>query len=271
MNYRERGDLVEAVKSDVLALRDEGPPASSRGTHYASDAMKQCFRYFWLDWHNTPPTNPYKDLGTFPIGLAAEDIIVDRMKVAGRYVADQVRMAIPRSPIPINGRIDLIMDDTLKGRVRPSWKTGVPVEIKSIKDWGERQGWTLWKKFLPKEEHVAQLTIYLHRLIELGKIKKDYGYVWYFNKNRANEEAVYQIPYDPDYVERIWEWYDDLEALLFKPEIPPIPKGFKPDRYPCGWASKARDKEELVGSCKYHTGCWITDKWGGGEQLDMDD
>ncbi len=259
MRIRERADLAEAVKRDVLVLG--GARGDRRTEHYASDALKKCFRYFFLDWRGEPESNPREDLGTFPVGLAIEDIIVDRIKQAGRYVVNQIRVTIPRRPIPIKGRIDLLMDDSLKRPSNPSWESAVPVEIKSSKDWGERQGWDLWKKFHPREEHIGQLMIYLHRLLELKKIKKDYGYIWVVNKNRAFEEAVYQIYYDSDKMTEIFQWYDDLEKILFQPDVPPIPKGFAAEKYPCFWGSKARDFEGPVGTCKYYDKCWVERRW----------
>lgn len=217
---------------------------SKRTGHWASEALSSCLRKSWLSW-KALPTNEFGNLDTFALGNSIEDAVVKKFQSAGIVLRQQEHITIDdaRLQYPITGKIDLLIiegDDII-----------TPVEIKSTKDYGENDGYDKWMSYLPREEHVAQLSMYLHAR------KATHGYLAYFNKNRGIM-AIYKVDYEPEFYNFVIEQFVLFEKELAGPE-PEIPKGMKPESFPCGWMSRAPDAKaakKMEGTCQYWNHCW---------------
>jgi hypothetical protein len=162
--------------------------------------------------------------------------------LSGQLVRTQEHITItdPRLRMPITGRADLLIQEDGDGLS--------VVEVKSVKDYGERDGWDVWKKFLPKVEHVAQITLYLKGL------GLPFGYLTYFNKQRGLV-IRYKVDFNEAFYERIIAYFVSLEEALLG-EMPGIPSNINGKRFPCIWWSQDRNHKEPLGTCPFFNLCW---------------
>src|SRR5947208_1209367 len=238
--------LAEFVTHDELgpALLDEhlrhlrslDPNGVERKkNHWASNALFSCVRKVWLQYHDAEATNDAGNTDVLALGELVEEKMVEKYMLSGNFIRGQkyIEFHDPRLKLPITGKVDALIAEG--GDV-------VPLEIKSIKNWGEFKGTEVWQKLLPRAEHVAQLTVYL-KALNLPR-----GYVEYFNKNRSLR-ARYEVKFSQQFFDEVIGRFAELEAELPRQE-PPIPKGFREGSYPCGWYAKDGSKE-LVGSCAF--------------------
>jgi len=226
--------------------------------HHASD-LKVCERYLWFIWKGTVNQLDYtrikspSKLGVFDEGIDVEKRIVSKYATVGLLVprSENYEVIIKDDSLRylIVGHIDCIINDGTNEN-----PVIVPVEIKTIKDWGETgppYQYDAWKSLLPKLEHIFQITVYMKAL------GSPYGYIHYYNKNRSIEQ-VYKILFD----ERMWNeclnLFRRVEATLDKDSPPEIPSEFRRDKFPCATYSRAKrgNKRILVSKCQFYELCW---------------
>mgnify|MGYP001558893255 CR=1 FL=1 len=243
-------DIWEFVKEDPegQALLEEnakrkatvGKVSMPKTAHWASSAFSPCERRDWLDFHGAKPTDIGSNYDVFGMGDDIEARVT--VKYASQLLRTQEYIIVkdPRLRMNISGKADLLIEENGEMMV---------VEVKSIKDFGEDSGFDVWKKWLPKKEHLAQLTLYLRAL----RLKR--GFLVYFNKGRALT-ARYAVQFHQGFYDAIIEHFVKLEAALLGPE-PAIPKGFKGRSYPCIWFSRAPDKKgQPAGMCNFYSHCF---------------
>ena len=218
--------------------------SSKKINHFASDS-KKCDRLLWFVWKGTPTmTGITGNSKILELGEAVEENVIFGYRSV--LIDSQKPVVIPNVETGlqyhITGRVDLLVLDTAQNII-------VPIEVKFTKDFGEDWEYAKWTVYLPKEDHIAQLMVYLHAL------KMSYGYLHYYNKNRSVEQR-YKIQYSEEFYKTIVDEFKQIEESLKNAEPPPIRKEYSKDRYPCAWFSRAKDKTEPMGMCPYYFHCW---------------
>ena len=168
---------------------------------YASSALgcerQQVFR------RRIPKEFPIEVLKIFQLGNMLHELF--QKAIPGE---DEAPLSIREGNIVIGGRIDKISAD------RECY-----IEFKTTSD----LKYTLDK---PKEEHVAQLNLYLHT----DKAKK--GKVVYIDKrNMATSE--HEVTYCPELYKKTIENFNRVYESLQTGVLPPVPNGYRFTRYPC--------------------------------------
>ncbi len=230
----------------------DGQARGARLEHWASDAMKPCMREAVLAFAGhevTDPSGQYLE-NIFDSGTAIEGKVIDRIKTSDRFYPFRRTLTLdlwPELTLPLKGKVDVFMLDTL-GVVSP-------VEVKTLKEFGDSTSDTLWMKYIPRESNVAQLMCYLYAF------ENEYGYLWYYNKNRPFEK-MYRIRWDQEWWEdSVVPFFKELEGWVIKGEVPDIPEDFLKaghmgERFPC--KTMSREGNELT-RCRFHSVCWGKD------------
>ena len=247
-------DIREFVKEDSAGqerleenLRRKsvvGKVPMPKNVHWASSGFSPCVRKDWLEFHGAVPSDNGSNYDVFSMGDDIETRVVAKYAAQLLRTQEHIIVKDPRLRMPITGRADLLIEED--GEI-------MVVEVKSIKDFGEDSGYNTWKKWLPKREHLAQLTLYLKAL----NLKR--GYLTYFNKGRAIT-IRYEVRFHQGFYDSVIDHFAKLEAALLGPE-PEIPKGFRGKTFPCVWFSRAPDKKGIpAGMCNWFSHCWA-DGW----------
>ena len=117
------------------------------------------------------------------------------------------------------------------------------IEVKSV---------SLGAKELPRPEHVKQLQAYLHFWVDSkGNRKADSGELVYVRWGAGLKVEAYPVLYDPDMGKTIEDDLRLLHTYAEREELPAIPDGYRPERYPCAWRNKAGEVK-----CPYWETCW---------------
>lgn len=117
------------------------------------------------------------------------------------------------------------------------------IEVKSV---------SLGAKELPRPEHVRQLMAYLHWWVDSkGNRKADSGEIVYVKWGAGLKVEAYPVLYDPGMGREIEEELRLLHTYADREELPSIPEGHKPEKYPCAWRNKAGEVK-----CPYWETCW---------------
>lgn len=234
-----------------------------RTSHWASDVFKPCDRLQWFRFHGTPPTNPSLNTYAMDMGNVIEEEVVSGYRalddaIGNRILVQQVSAVVvdPRLKLPIRGRIDAIVQG------EDGWRI---VEIKSVKDWGGDNRYcqtckrvlpgdpNAWDKFLPRLDHVGQLTLYLaayrDKWVEGHKFETS-GTLHYRNRNTGTDK-VFDVKYDERLYEQAIAYFQRLEELYKQPDAPQIPDGFKDSKFPCSWKVAGEDVR-----CEFWDRCW---------------
>ena len=243
-----------ALDANMQYMMTVGKVPVRRDAHWASGAFSPCGRRDWLDFHGAIPTDANMNYDIFGMGEGIEDQIVNKYILAGQYVRVQDRITIndPRLRMPIVGKMDLLIRSRREFDLLFPDDELVAVEAKSTKDFGEDYGWNVWKKYLPKKEHVGQLVLYMKFF------RLHHGYLAYYNKQRSIT-VRYLVPRRGDFerfYDAIIQRYMETEASLAGPE-PGIPEGFKGRAFPCVWFSRSPDHKNVpAGTCQYFSHCF---------------
>mgnify|MGYP001597782308 CR=1 len=255
-------DIREFVKEDLegQALLEEnakrratiGRAVTAQDAFWASGTFSPCIRRDWLQMKGARPTDDGANYDIFGLGNDIEGRIIEKFIASGQYIRGQERIIIrdPRLRIPIVGKADLLIYsrtdlDPMVGHDNEM----MVVEVKSTGDFGIERGANLWKKFLPKPEHVAQATLYMKAL------NLKFAYLVYFNRQRAISTR-FLIKWNQEFYETIIEHFQKTEKSLDGPE-PAIPKGLNGRSYPCIWFSRAPDeKGKPTGMCSWFSHCF---------------
>jgi len=244
-----------ALDKNAQYMMTVGKVPQRKDAHWASGTFSPCSRKDWLEFHGAKPTDNNTNYDIFGMGEGIEDQIVNKYMLAGQYVRTQERVTIndPRLKFPIVGKVDLL----IRSKKEVDLLVGVDdellaLEAKSTKDFGEDYGWNVWKKYLPKKEHVGQLSLYMKAM------NLKHGYITYYNKQRSiiirylvtrNEE--FERFYD-----LIIAHFQKIEASLSGLE-PGIPRELNGKKYPCIWFSRAPDHKNVpAGTCQFFSHCW---------------
>ena len=231
-----------ALDANAVHKATVGKKYTRKSAHWASGAFAPCIRKEWYDFHGVKSTDKGANFDIFGMGNAVEDLVVNKYMLAGQLVRTQEYITIidPRLKMPITGKADLIISE--------DGENLAIVEVKSTKDFAEREGWEKWKTYLPRKEHVAQLTLYLHAM------GLPMGYIAYMNKQRQIT-IRYRVVYNEKFYDAIVMYFKQLEDALIGLE-PEIPKGITGKRFPCVWWSQDRNRKVPVGMCNYFSRCW---------------
>lgn len=255
--------LMDAYVNSVKAESRFFAATQPRVAHWASEAMRPCWRLAWFRNQGTEPTNTGFNEDLLEKGTETEERTVELYRMYGEmvgsrvFVGQQIYVTIvePTLTRPITGKVDLLILENDK------W---VPVEVKETKDFGGsgycfkcksyvRGDPNAWHRFKPTEEHVAQLTAYLHAYggkKVLGREFADYGYLHYRNRN-TSAHLRFKVRYSERFYEHIVAYFRELERVYALPEAPPVDESFKEDRFPCSW----RMGDEIV-KCAFFDRCW---------------
>ena len=243
-----------ALDANTQYMMTVGKVPVRKDAHWASGAFSPCGRRDWLDFHGAIPTDANMNYDIFGMGEGIEDQIVNKYILAGQYVRVQDRITIndPRLRMPIVGKMDLLIRSRREFDLLFPDDELVAVEAKSTKDFGEDYGWNVWKKYLPKKEHVGQLVLYMKFF------RLHHGYLAYYNKQRSIT-VRYLVTRRGDFerfYDAIIQRYMETEASLAGPE-PGIPEGFKGRAFPCVWFSRSPDHKNVpAGTCQYFSHCF---------------
>lgn len=107
-------------------------------------------------------------------------------------------------------------------------------------------------RYLPLEEHVAQVTLYLHYyILPTGGGTAEIAY----RIKETGRVISYPVAYDPKLAERLFARLQAVkDAVEFGSPLP-MERGLLLDRFPCGWEG---DDGSLV-TCPFWKHCWTAD------------
>lgn len=206
---------------------------------YISDAGK-CPRAIWYSLHDYPETNPpgTDSLVNFAVGHAVEKVLTEKFELKGIPVLREIRTEIPWGQITVTGRADFLI-------VMPA--LSCIVELKTSKYRAVRKNIATQGD----PDHRKQLRGYL-LAGKLGLLKQhgispddcESGVLCYVVKDATLGQQsfyAYDVPFDWDEIEATM---NDLEIVSTEPDVPPRPRGFQMDKFPCPW-------------CSYKEGCWM--------------
>lgn len=210
-------DFSEILVSDAFPLISDKPEAST--IIFASE-VGNGLRQIYFRLTGEPYTNVLEgqNMLVFKHGNHIHQIVEDMFKVNGVWLDSEKRLFDTNNNI--FGRVDLVVRE-IRDVLETSYSspvgnyedkdtiTGselkVPVEIKSIKEWGYND---ILKTGKPYENHIDQLTVYLKVLIEDYGYKTNFGKLVYFNKN-TESIMTWEVLYDK-------ERYDNISAKCAK-------------------------------------------------------
>lgn len=254
----ECSEYIDEINERCLNFRRISRGTGKRNAHWASQAIPMCNIQTLFDWLGFEETNPMNaiDMVRFGTGVDIEGGIIERLKLGRVFIAggdggaSRVYLEFDELRFPIVGRIDALIEDFETSEI-------VPVEMKSIKDFGEKwEDKQVWKKYLPKRENIAQLLFYLLDRNQLHGVS--HGYLWYQNKNR-HFEALYRVPLfakeSQTIINEAVANCSYIEDVLFgEIAFPQFPcEKCKPDKFPCMWLAK---DGAINGQCRYYDWCW---------------
>lgn len=165
----------------------------------------------------------------------------ERGNVNEAWVVQMFREAFPRkcrtqvevhTPTGEVGHIDLWFPEQ-----------ALVVEIKSV---------SLGAKELPRPEHVYQVQAYLHFYRDSkGRRKASKAEIVYIKWGAGLKCEAYPVLYDPEAGAKIEAELKTLHKYIERNELPAIPEGYKPEKYPCSW----RNRQGIV-RCPRWSACW---------------
>lgn len=186
-----------------------------------------CPRKTWYAWNNAPKDPmPAETLMAFEIG----DVVGLRVAniIAGTGKVEKVELKIDFPGHPVSGRLDVLAVPSLK-RV---------IEVKTTPHRATA--------YLPKEEHIRQTNLYVHRIRAMEGFEDYDGTLAYFVKDAAKGQPVilpYRIPYDEKLAVESLEAFHDALWVAEGESRPKRPEGFTQTKFPCGY-------------CSFKTHCW---------------
>lgn len=163
------------------------------------------------------------------------------------------RQALVQTPYG-NGKIDIFvnydlpMADPGSGELPTLHPHIVEVKTKEAKA----------KPWLPTEEHLNQLTMYLHFYNNISIDGAAYvgprptGELVYGIVD-TNEVLSFAVAYDAERAARLIAWLDSVQQAVWKRAPLLVPSEYAPDKFPCGGESWA---------CNYAAHCWGADAAG---------
>jgi hypothetical protein len=255
--FHEDTEEVEELDTHIVEgrelLKDIRRKMGRKPDHWASQAFGCPIRAV-NDWRGVKPTNG-EGLTTYKIfkrGDDEETALTERYQAEGSVIGTSYPVWIKHPDLKyiISGIVDVVL---LKdGEI-------VPVEVKSAKDFNEMfGGYHGWKKYLPKQDHSAQLHVYLKAM------GLPYGKLHYLNKNRQLD-ARYHVDFSEEFFDDIIAFFKSIEDLLAHDKdalkILDVTEYFKlgawgrKRTFPCVWYSPAKDMKKMVGCCPYYDRC----------------
>jgi len=226
-------ELLYASLTQVRERREaERGPSGPRDKLYVSEVGtiigdSACWRKLWYVFHDAPKDSlPPESLMAFEIG----DVIglrISNILAAGDHV-QKVQYRLDFSPWPVSGRLDVLLI--------PKWKR--VVEVKSVP--------CAMLPYLPKQDHVAQLNLYLHGIGKEPEYVGFHGTLLYVVKDARKGQPVcraFEVPYDTKAALRTLNAYVRARQAATGPTEPPRPMGFTGSTYPCAY-------------CVFQTHCW---------------
>ena len=211
---KERKLWTVDTKRPVTELLDkaiiENQEVKERVSLYASDVF-QCPRKIVFDFKNESNGKDKFDANTLRIfdnGNSVHERLLKYFKQAGIFVDSEVD--IPRDELDIHGRLDCLYRYGSELRVAEFKSINLPFVGK------------------PKEEHEAQLMIYLHYL------KLNNGIIIYESKPN-NRIYGFDVSYDPEKVLEILDWFKMVKEHVRTNTIPPVK--YNKSSYPCSTQS----------------------------------
>lgn len=239
-----------------------------RSSLYASDygqCMRKIFFSFFPDVYGVERLEP-RTLRIFQNGEWMHSRLGKYLEVDGTLgFLDEVD--VPRDSLDVHGRCDGLC--IVNGQ-------GVVVEFKSInKEFVEK----------PKDEHVGQLTWYMHMWSKRRKeLKAELGYgefdlIEYLPQDLTDAETwllmiqgpiageiVYEskqnqeffhfpVDYDESRVEKVRLWFEQMKWHIDNDAVPDI--RYKKGYYPCQWGDSRLGS---YGRCPFYKVCWPEDE-----------
>jgi len=100
--------------------------------------------------------------------------------------------------------------------------------------------------YIPKDDHVRQLNLYVHRVRQEPGYEDYSGTLTYLIKDATKGQPVlraFSVPYDRELALDTLEAFHDALWMVEGDEVPPRPEGYTPSRFPCAY-------------CVYASHCW---------------
>jgi CRISPR/Cas system-associated exonuclease Cas4 (RecB family) len=183
---------------------------------WATD-LNSCLRGAFYRRKGLPPTSiiPPERMGIMEVGKIVEEWIVNKVKLSGNLIAEQLRVEAPE--YEASGKIDLILDEG-----------GRPVlyEIKSTNSFSFKYK---VKSKEPQPQHKLQALFYLWRLRNYGhpdlpqvNFSNINGRLIYVSRDDLSR-LVIPVDYSENAVQQIVEQLEVLNSSWKKDELPPVP------------------------------------------------
>lgn len=232
----ERGTL--AIREKEQAKRSEERGGSDKRNPSISDANK-CERAVVYSLLNVAETNPptWEDFARMEEGHDFESRTAAILDACGIEYDREVRVEIPLLGSKATGRADFVVKDG--GDILPSL-AGQKIVLEDKATNGRALGFIL-KEGKPKEDHVAQLNLYLFAL------ELDFGYIIYGARGSTKGEPytiAFLVRRDDDLAYRHLAEMERAVRLANSNTIPPRPEGYTKGKYPC------------TSYCPYLAHCW---------------
>jgi len=184
---------------------------------WATD-LNSCLRGAFYRRKGLPPTStiPPGRMGIMEVGKIVEEWIVNKVKLSGNLVAEQLRIEAPE--YEASGKVDLILDEG-----------GKPVlyEIKSTNSFSFKYK---LKNKQPQPQHKLQALFYLWRLRNHGHPEMSHvdfsnlqGRLIYVSRDDLNR-LIIPLDYSEAAVKPIIDQLEILNTSWKMDELPPIPE-----------------------------------------------
>ena len=217
---RAKRDKIEAEHKAKYPNGRERFYVSEFGTIFGDNA---CWRHLWYDFHGHPGEPLGQDsLNNFELGdvwgLRVANIF------SGEGVVHKTEFRVNFDPWPVSGRLDILM--------APSLKRVVEVKTAALRQ----------QPYLPKEDHVGQLNMYLHKILDDPEYQGWKGSLFYSFKDAAMGQPTrlaFTVEYDPEAALKFLDTTSKAYAAVTGDALPDRPMGFTASKFPCSYCTHA--------------------------------
>lgn len=227
--------LQEKQKQKDAARKEEKGPDHVQNPYF-TDALK-CERAVYFRLTGEPQTEPLTtdSLINFEVGHAVEEAFGLLLEfLPGVKVVREVGVEVEVNGIRVSGRLDFLL--LLE-------EDGILIELKAINS--RSLGYMLKRQMPGRDEHRAQLRLYLHTsqvgnlIVDDKPLKFDLGYLVYVVRDTTKGEPpihAFPVPYDKEVAEGDLEWLSMVAHRAEQHADPGIPFGYEgPKKFPCAY------------------------------------
>lgn len=104
----------------------------------------------------------------------------------------------------------------------------------------------------PFDHHLMQVLAYMVGIeLEVGSMPK--AFIVYFAREDPKNFRVNEVYCGETAKEYVIQTIRQLKEAVEKEEVPPIPMGYRPEKFPCRWFSQVTGR---LFECPFHERCW---------------